>query len=121
MSGRQLVGTLLVACAFAAGCGVQAGDDADAAACAEVEAFLAIKDDTTAIDREMLDLRPTTVTIESVKALVPRYGSLSPSRAIPRGGGSFRSTATSRYSRRAWDGACSTSASFPPRSSSAWP
>lgn len=55
------------------GCGVQAGSKVDEADCAAIEAFLLIKQDADALDREMLNLRPATITIESVKALVPRY------------------------------------------------
>lgn len=72
-SRTTVAGVLLTACALAAGCGVQAEDDVDAAACAEVKAFVEIKDETAAIDQAMLDLRPTSVTPESVRALVPRY------------------------------------------------
>lgn len=59
------------------GCGVQAGDDGRADACAEIGQWDAVKDDTDALDRELNDLRPAEVTPESVKALAPRYRSAS--------------------------------------------
>lgn len=68
-----LVGVAVVA----TGCGVQSGDDSDAAACAEVEVFFAIKNKADALDQEMLNLRPTKVTPDTVRALAPRYSDAS--------------------------------------------
>jgi hypothetical protein len=60
-----------------AGCGVQEGGDADASACAEINAFFRIKTDADTLDREILNLRPTQVTPATVKALAPRYSDAS--------------------------------------------
>ena len=56
-----------------AGCGVQAGNEVDASDCTAIKAFVLIKQEADALDREMRDLRPATITIESVKSLAPRY------------------------------------------------
>jgi len=72
-------GTAAILCAVLAGapgCGVQA-DEGTSDACTELEPFLAIKTEADALDRKMLDLRPTEVTLASVKALSQRYQAAS--------------------------------------------
>lgn len=77
MLRRRYLALPLLALALLAGCGVQEGGDADAAACAEAEAFFEIKTDADALDREIIDRHPTQVTLATVRALAPRYSDAS--------------------------------------------
>jgi hypothetical protein len=72
-NGRLLAGSLLSVWALTGCSGVQAGDDPEGSACEDAQAFVAIKGDTDTLDRRMINLRPTAVTLDSVKALAPRY------------------------------------------------